>query len=141
MNRVMDILLLRADSPTSRKSGFTLVEILLVVAILGILAGVAVIGVRGRTDKANKAACRTSIQAIRTAIDAYDVDNGTYPPSLQSLVTRDSAPNWSGPYIQEPRMLKDPWGHDFQYSPREDGCEVRSAGPDGQMGSADDLTN
>lgn len=141
MNRVTEILLLKHERGASSKAGFTLVEILLVVAILGILAGVAVIGVRGRTDKANKSACRASIQAIRTAIDAYDVDNGTYPPSLQSLVARDSAPNWSGPYIQEARMLKDPWGHEFQYSPREDGCEIRSAGPDGQMGSGDDLTN
>lgn len=124
-----------------RRGGFTLVEILLVVAILGILAGVAVVNLRGRTDTANKTATRTSIKAIETAIDVYETDNGVYPASLQALITKGSEGNWNGPYVKEARMLQDSWGTAFQYAPREGGYELRSAGPDRQMGTGDDLTN
>jgi general secretion pathway protein G len=123
------------------RGGFTLIEVLLVVAILGILAGVAVVGLKGRTQKANIAACRTSIQAVQTAVDVYETDNGVYPPSLQALLTRTSENNWNGPYIRDARMPKDPWGSEFQYSAKGETYEIRSAGPDGQMGTGDDITN
>ena len=140
MNRIKSFLLLKSDNQEAR-GGFTLVEILLVVAILGILAGVAVVGLKGRTQKANIAATRTSIQAVQTAIDVYETDNGIYPPNLQALLTKTSENNWNGPYIRDGRMPKDAWGNEFQYTTKPDGYEIRSAGPDGQMGSADDLTN
>lgn len=123
------------------KSGFTLVEILLVVAILGILASIAAVSLSHRTGDANKTACRVSIQAFQTAIDAYDVDNGIYPASLQSLVTRGTESNWRGPYMRDGKLPQDPWGHDFVYTPREGGFEIRSAGPDGQLNTADDITS
>jgi len=122
-----------------RTAGFTLVEVLLVVAILGILAGVVVVSTRNRVPKTMIAATRMSIQGIATAVDAYEVDNGKFPASLQALVTQSSELNWNGPYLQ--RLPKDSWGTDFQYSARESGYEIRSAGPDAQMGSGDDLTN
>lgn len=140
MNGVASVLLLKSGRD-DRRGGFTLVEILLVVAILGILSGVAVVSLRGRTKTANIAATRTSIQAIQTAIDVYETDNGVYPGSLQSLLTRGSENNWNGPYIRDGRMPKDAWGAEFQYSARENGYELKSAGPDGQMGTGDDLTN
>lgn len=140
MSRIKSFLLLSSERQHTR-SGFTLVEILLVVAILGILAGVAVVGLKGRTQKANIAAARTSIAAVQTAIDVYETDNGVYPPNLQALLTKTSENNWNGPYIKG-KMPTDPWGNEFQYSIKgESGYEIRSAGPDGQMGSADDLTN
>jgi len=132
-------LLFLSGSRASR-AGFTLVEILLVVAILGILASVAVVNMHGHTLKANINACRTSIGAIQTAIDTYDVDNGAYPPSLQALITKGSENNWNGPYLRN-GLPKDQWGAEFQYTPKDNGYEIRSAGPDGQMGSADDITN
>ena len=134
------LLMLQSDDRGSR-AGFTLVEILLVVAILGILAGVAVVSMSGKVERANVTAARTSIGAIRTAIDLYEVDNGKYPASLQNLIVRGSENNWNGPYLRDARMAKDPWGNDFQYSAREGGVEIRSAGPDTQMGTADDITN
>ena len=123
------------------RSGFTLVEVLLVVAILGILATVAVVNLGGKTKRANIAACRTSIQAIQTAIDTYEVDNGIYPATLQALITKGAENNWNGPYLKDARMTKDTWGNDYQYTPKENGYEIRSAGPDGQMGTPDDLLN
>jgi general secretion pathway protein G len=137
---LQSLLLLRSDSRESR-AGFTLVEILLVVAILGILAGVAVVSMSGKVAKANTAAARTSITAIRTAIDVYEVDNGVYPAGLQNLVARGSENNWNGPYLRDARMAKDPWGNDFQYTAKEGSVELRSAGPDLQMGTEDDITN
>ncbi|MEI8352424.1 MAG: type II secretion system major pseudopilin GspG [bacterium] len=140
MNKVASLVLLKSDTNSSR-AGFTLVEILLVVAILGILAGVAVVSLKGRTKTASIAATRTSIQAIGTAIDTYEVDNGIYPASLQSLLTKGNESNWNGPYMRDGRMPKDAWGNDFSYSLQSDSYKLISAGPDGQTGSADDITN
>ncbi|MEI8121467.1 MAG: type II secretion system major pseudopilin GspG [bacterium] len=140
MNKLTSILMLKSDRNKSR-AGFTLVEILLVVAILGILAGVAVVSLKGRTKTASIAATRTSIQAIGTAIDTYEVDNGVYPGSLQSLLTKGSENNWNGPYMKDGRMPKDAWGNEFIYSLQGDVYKLTSAGPDGQSGSADDITN
>lgn len=140
MNKLTALLLLKS-SKTNSRAGFTLVEILLVVAILGILAGVAVVSLKGRTKTASITATRTSIQAIGTAIDTYEVDNGIYPASLQSLLTKGNESNWNGPYMKDGRMPKDAWGNDFSYSVQGDSCKLISAGPDGQMGSADDITN
>lgn len=140
MNKLVSVLCLESKDKNSR-AGFTLVEILLVVAILGILAGVAVVSLKGRTKSASVQATRTSIQAIGTAIDTYEVDNGIYPQSLQSLLTKGNENNWNGPYIKDARMPRDAWGNEFSYSIQGDSYKLSSAGPDGQQGSADDITN
>jgi len=140
MNKLVSTLLLNPEKKNSR-AGFTLVEILLVVAILGILAGVAVVSLKGRTKTASIQATRTSIQAIGTAIDTYEVDNGVYPQSLQNLLTKGNESNWNGPYMKDGRMPKDAWGVDFSYSLQGENYKLSSAGPDGQSGSADDITN
>ena len=140
MNKIRSLLLLKSESHDHR-AGFTLVEILLVVAILGILAGVAVVSLKGRTKTASIQATRTSIQAIGTAIDTYEVDNGIYPQSLQNLLTKGNESNWNGPYMKDGRMPKDAWGTDFSYSLQGENYKLSSAGPDGQSGSADDITN
>ena len=140
MNKLMSVLCLESKNKNSR-AGFTLVEILLVVAILGILAGVAVVSLKGRTKSASIGATRTSIQAIQTAIDTYEVDNGVYPQSLQNLLTKGNENNWNGPYIKDGRMPKDAWGNEFSYTVQGDSYKITSAGPDGQQGSADDITN
>lgn len=139
MNKIISVLLLKSENKNSR-AGFTLVEILLVVAILGILAGVAVQKFSGYTKKANIQAARISIGAIKGAVDRYEIDNGVYPPTLQSLITKGNENNWNGPYMED-KALKDPWGSDFSYSVQENGVKIISAGPDTQVGSADDLTN
>lgn len=120
--------------------GFTLVEVLLVVAILGVLAGVMVFSTRGRMNQAQIGACRTSIQSVGTALDAYEVDNGVLPSTLQALMTRGSEMNWHGPYLKQPPV--DPWGNPFSYAKEGDsGYKISSGGPDGQIGTADDITN
>jgi general secretion pathway protein G len=123
------------------QGGFTLVEVLLVVAILGILATIVVVNVAGRGDDARIKATRASIEGIKTALNMYDVDTGRYPSSLDSLINNDGSPNWKGPYLQSKSVPVDQWGTAFSYTAQENGFEIRSAGPDKAMGSADDITN
>ena len=113
---------------SAARGGFTLIEVLLVVAILGILASVVVVNFSGRQKKAMISACRASIKAVCTAIDTYEVDTGRYPPGLGSLVNNDGAPNWSGPYVKG-GSPKDPWGNPLQYTSSGDGYKVSSPGP------------
>jgi len=121
----MNMLICRRRS--AARAGFTLIEVLLVVAILGILAGVVVVNFAGKQKKAMIDACRASIQNICTAVDMYEVDTGRFPPSLNALVQNDGSPNWNGPYLRS--TTKDPWGQEFQYSQTGDGYKISSQGP------------
>ena len=121
-------------------AGFTLVEIMVVVVILGILAVLIVPRVLGRSDEARQAAARHDIAVIMQSLKLYRLDNGRYPTNdqgLQALVTKPmSAPaptNWK-PYLD--KLPKDPWGNTYQYlSPGVHGeIDVFSLGADNQPG-------
>ena len=123
-----------------RSTGFTLVEIMVVVVILGILAVLIVPRVLGRSDEARQAAARHDIATIMQSLKLYRLDNGRYPTNdqgLQALVTKPtSAPapsNWK-PYLD--KLPKDPWGNTYQYlSPGVHGeVDVFSLGADSQPG-------
>ncbi len=122
-------------------TGFTLVEVLLVVVIIGILVAVVMPRLSGRGREAEISAARASIANISLALDMYEIDNGAYPPSLQSLLTKTSEINWRGPYLRTDAIPVDPWGLQFTYSVKDNGFELRSSGPNGTAGDADDVTN
>jgi general secretion pathway protein G len=128
-----------AERRGSSRAGFTLVEVLLVVAILGILAGVVVVSVAGKQKGAMIKATRASISGLCTAVDLYEVDTGQYPASLEALVNSDGSPNWNGPYFKG--TAADAWGTPFSYSAQGDKYKIISAGPDKNMGSGDDITS
>lgn len=128
----------REIAALSSEAGFTLIEILLVVVIIGMLAAVATVSIRGRMQQAQVSTAKQSVSAIEMAVKMYEVDNGKYPASLQNLLTRGSEPNWNGPYLDK-GLPKDPWGNDFQYNGSKDGFTVVSAGPDGSFGTEDDV--
>jgi general secretion pathway protein G len=129
----------QANEIRRRDAGFTLIEILLVVVIIGILAAVAVPRLGGRVGQSQVAAAKASIGAIGTAIDLYETDNGKLPESLNNLMTKGSEPNWNGPYIRKAEGLKDPWGVEYQFTKQGNVYTVAAAGPDGSFGSADDV--
>jgi general secretion pathway protein G len=126
-----------------RKSlGFTLIEIMVVVIIIGLLAAVVVPQFLGRVDDARIAKAKQDIQAIETALTMFKLDNFVYPSAemgLQALVTKptdSTIKNWrSGGYLK--RLNKDPWGNDYQYQvPGSHGgdYDLYSFGADGQVG-------
>jgi general secretion pathway protein G len=124
------------------RSGFTFIEIMLVIAIIAILAGVAAVATGGRTKKARVAAARADIDAIGLAIDTYEIDNGKYPSGLQNLLTSSGEPGWDGPYLKKTDGVPvDPWGNAYQFQAGDKTYTLTSAGPDGSFGSEDDVTN
>lgn len=125
-----------------RSKGFTLIEIMVVVVILGILAALIVPKVMSRPDDAKIIAARHDIGALLEALKLYRLDNNAYPSTdqgLLALVQRPTAPpipaNWkTGGYLE--RLPKDPWGHDYQFlNPGLHGeIDVFSLGGDGAIG-------
>ncbi|MCG6869900.1 MAG: type II secretion system major pseudopilin GspG [Gammaproteobacteria bacterium] len=134
------------------QSGFTLIEIMVVVVILSILAAIVVPRIMDRPDEARIVKAKQDIRAMEAALNLYRLDNYSYPSTEQGLealisqpTTPPEPPNWKeGGYVD--RMPRDPWGNDYQYlSPGENGAfDLYSLGADGQLGgegTAEDIAN
>lgn len=143
----------RTPTPTqarrdARRRGFTLIELLLVLVILGVLAAIVVPKFSGRTEQARLTAAKTQIATFGTALDAYEVDVGSYPKGrngLQDLVEQPrDAQTWKGPYLKG-EIPVDPWGNPYVYEcpgkQNPSSYDIFSAGPDGREGGDDDVTN
>jgi general secretion pathway protein G len=125
-----------------RHSGFTLIEVMIVIVILGVLAALIVPKVMGRPDEARMAAARQDIFTIMQSLKLYKLDNRRYPTTEQGLAALVQKPsqaplpqNWSaGGYLE--RLPNDPWGQPYQYlNPGLHGeIDVMSFGADGQPG-------
>jgi general secretion pathway protein G len=135
-----------------KQQGFTLIEIMVVVVILGILGALVVPNILGRTGEARGTAAKSDIQSISNALDLYKLDNHIYPSTdqgLEALVSKPSgypeAKNWNpNGYLK--RLPQDPWGNEYQFvSPGSNGAfDLYSLGADsreGGEGDAADVTN
>jgi general secretion pathway protein G len=141
-------LMLRNPARRAARQAFTLVELLLVLVILGVLAGIVVPKFSGRTEQARLTAAQSQLATFGTALDAYEVDIGSYPKGqtgLQDLVQQPrDAQNWRGPYLRGQVPL-DPWGNAYVYEcpgkQNPSGYDLMSLGPDGRAGTEDDINN
>jgi general secretion pathway protein G len=133
---------MRTDPIPKRAAGFTLIEIMVVIVILGILAALIVPKIMSRPDEARIIAAKQDVATLAQALRLYKLDNLAYPSTdqgLQALVARpNSAPvpaNWkAGGYLE--RLPKDPWGRDYRYlNPGRRGeIDIFSLGADGEPG-------
>lgn len=116
--------------------GFTLVELLLVLVILALIAGLVLPGIIGKAESAKAKAASSQISRISMSVESFYLDTGITPSSLDELVSEPSGVNgWNGPYIKN-TLLNDPWGQPYQYKvPGDHGdFDIWSYGADRQQG-------
>ena len=121
-----------------RRAGFTLVELLLVITILGILGTVVVMNFGDVGGDARKEATRQSIAAIDSAVTVYNVKVGKMPKDLKDLTVGSNEDDQG---LLKSADLNDAWGNPLEYKVDGRKYTIRSAGPDGQMNTEDDITN
>jgi len=126
------------------RRGFTLIEIMVVMVILGILAGLIIPRIMGRPEEARRTKARIQIESIETALKLYKLDNGLYPTTEQGLQALVESPSvgklanaWrEGGYLEKGRVPKDPWDNEYVYlCPGIHGdLDLVSYGSDGETG-------
>ena len=128
----------------TRTAGFTLVEMLVVLAIIGLLVGLVAPRVFGQLAEAKVRTAHIQIENFKNALDLFYLDAGRYPTTqegLQALNTRPSnVASWGGPYVKGTNVPKDPWNHPFNYKAPGGGgrpYDITSDGPGGKGGEPD----
>ena len=111
----------------NRSQGFSLMEIIVVITIIGVIVGWAATNIFGKQDQAQARIAKSKIVALSGPLDVYKLDTGKYPTTqegLKALLQAPSGvPNWNGPYVKNDAELKDPWRNDLIY--RSPGSENR----------------
>jgi general secretion pathway protein G len=129
---------------SQRRHAFTLVELMLVLAILALLAGIVLPKLTGTKARANKDAAKTQLSSFKTALDMFEADNGHYPKSLNDLMVkpRDVGSDWHQ-YLE--KIPNDPWEKPYVYvfpgRHNPNSYDLSSGGPDMQVGNEDDISN
>jgi general secretion pathway protein G len=130
-------------------SGFTLIELMLVMVILAVMAAIVLPKFTGRSQQAKVTAAKTQIAQLEVALDAFEIDLSRYPTTaegLKALVEKPAsdASEWQQAYLKRD-IPKDPWGNDYVYrypgQYNENGYDLYSLGPDRKLGGDDDITN
>ena len=136
-------------NPKSRE-GFTLIELMLVLVILATLSAIVVPKLTGHSKRAKITAAGTQISQFSVALDAFEIDTGRYPTTVEGLRAllekpTSEADGWQGPYLSRNVVPLDPWGGEYQYrcpgQYNQDGYDLDSYGPDQKLGGEDDITN
>lgn len=120
-------------------SGFTMMELLIVIVILGLLASLVAPKMFSKQSSSMRKVAKAQMQMFETSLDTYRLDMGDYPSKMEDL-RKSNKPNWDGPYLPKAIPL-DPWGNPYAYKvPGEDGQPyyLASYGKDGQAGGEED---
>jgi general secretion pathway protein G len=120
--------------------GFSLIEVMVVLVIIGLIVGLVGPRLVGRVGKAKQKTAKAQIELLCTAVDTFKLDMGRYPKELKELVQQIDDKKWEGPYLPK-QLPKDPWDNPYEYkSPGEDGrdYEIISYGADGTSGGEDE---
>ncbi len=122
------------------EAGYTLTEMLVVLAIIGVIAAVLTPGLIGQLSRARAKTAQMQVETVAAGVESFRSDVGHYPSQgegLGALVTDPgNEPGWTGPYLKDSKVLNDPWGHPLQYQADAQGLgfTVTSLGRDGQAG-------
>jgi general secretion pathway protein G len=136
------------ENRANKEQGFTLLELLVVLAILGLLIGLVAPAVMRQFGAAKEKIALQSVERLETVLDMYKLDVGNYPTKdqgIQALITQpQGVAHWNGPYLNGDRLPEDPWGHPFVYrSPSErpgHEYDLYSLGPAGQATGPQDAS-
>lgn len=138
----------RRSVPASPRAGFTLIEMLVVLAIIGLIVGLAAPRVFNQLAQAKTKTAKVQIESLKSALDLFFLDVGRYPTTSEGLIALIARPSnagvWNGPYVKTTTVPQDPWNHDYRYqSPGKDGrtYEIVSLGADGREGGTDNGTD
>jgi len=114
--------------------GFTLIEILIVVAIIGLIASLVAPNLIGRYERSKEEIAKAQVEMLSSGVLSFKLDVGRYPNSLEELLN-STDPNWRGPYLSKKSLPKDPWGRDYQFKcPGDHGpFDLYSLGPEGKL--------
>jgi general secretion pathway protein G len=122
----------------TRLAGYTLTEMLVVIAIIGLIAAVVIPQTIGQLGKAQSRAAKLQVQSLASALELFQGDNGRYPTDregLPALLSRpDGLDNWNGPYLHAKEQLKDPWGRAYHYAVAGERVTVSTLGADDKEG-------
>ena len=125
---------MKTNSSNRRQRGFTIIELLIVMAILGMLAVMVAPNLFNQADSARRDAVLSQISSLGSALDAYRLDMGQYPDTLDGLMRNNSGrASWNGPYLRG-EVPKDPWGTDYVYNTDGRTFSLKSYGADGREG-------
>lgn len=137
----------RSIKKTRRNAGFSILELLLVLVILSILAGIVGVRFAGQSGKTKIKAAAVQLDNLGVAFGQYEIEIGSFPTTQQGLEALYEAPSgvddWDGPYMTE-RVNEDPWGNPWQYrapGTHNNDFDLYSYGPDGSEGGGDDIVN
>jgi len=123
------------DKKRRREAGFTLIEILVVVIIIGFIASMIAPNLMGRFERSKEEIAKAQIEMLSSSVMSFKLDMNRYPANLEELI-QSKEPKWRGPYLSKNTLPKDPWDRPYGYkAPGEHGAfDLYSLGPDGTLG-------